>query len=256
MVYNILGFGNPKVVLTEYPKSGGTWVCQMIADYLNLPDTRDRLPPLQRCVIKGHYLHVSNAHDTIVMWRDGRDVVVSHYYYHLFHRRKSMPGWTEIQKKRLGIKDVHDIKRYLPRYIEYCFTDGPPTDMTWVSFIETWKNKTGYIETSYEEMRRCPESEMKKILQYLSPCEIDDARLSSCISKFSFESLTGRKPGEEDATSFVRKGIVGDWKNNFTLEAREVFDYYAGQFLIELGYETDRSWVRGDTVKTKTNNFT
>ena len=243
MVRNVPGFGSPKVVLTEHPKSGGTWVCQMIAEYLDMPYPRDRLPPRNRCILHGHYLDVAYSNDTIVMWRDGRDVVVSHYYYHLFHRRTVMPGWAEAQQERLGIEDARDIQRYLPRYIDYCFTDGPPFNMTWTSFIETWKNRTNYVETSYEAMQENPGRELKKILEYLSVYSVDDAKLGACISKFSFENVTGRKPGNENAYCFIRKGIVGDWKNHFTREAREVFDHYAGQALIDLGYEADHSWV-------------
>jgi hypothetical protein len=83
MVRNVRGFGPPKIVLTEHPKSGGTWVSQMISEYLNIPNPRGRMPPRCRCVLHGHYLYVAGANDTIVMWRDGRDMVVSHYYYHL-----------------------------------------------------------------------------------------------------------------------------------------------------------------------------
>ena len=245
MVHKVPGFGPPKIVLTEHPKSGGNWVCQMLAEYLDVPHTRNRLPPRRRCIIHGHYLYVANANDIIVMWRDGRDVVVSHYFYHLFHRRTTMPGWAETQQERLGIKDPHDIQRYLPRYIEYCFIDGPPYHMTWTSFVETWKNRSGYVETSYEGMRENPGRELTKLFERLSIISIDDAKLDACISKFSFENVTGRKPGQENAFCFVRKGIVGDWKNHFTREAREVFDHYAGQALIELGYEADHSWVNG-----------
>ena len=245
MIRDITGFGGAKIVLTEHPKSGGTWVSRMIADYLGVPNPLDSLPPRRRCVLHGHYLHVANANDLIVMWRDGRDVVVSHYYYHLFHRRKTMPGWAEKQQERLGIKDIHDIQLNLPRYIEYCFTDGPPHNMTWTSFAETWKNRSGYLETSYEKMRDKPERELKKILTHLADDGIDDEKLKRCVMKFSFENATGRKPGEENAYCFVRKGIVGDWKNHFTRDAREVFDHFAGQALIELGYEADHSWVDG-----------
>ena len=251
MVRNIKGFGPPKIVLTEHPKSGGTWVSQMIAEYLNIPNLRgpdiprERLPPRCRSVVRGHYLYIAGSNDKIVMWRDGRDVIVSRYYFNLFHKRAKVPGWAEMQQERLGIRDARDIQRYLPRYIEYCFTDGPRCNMTWTSFIETWKNQTGYVETSYELMRENPRREMKKILTYLSVDEIDETRLNSCISKFSFENVTGRKPGEENIYNFVRKGIVGDWKNHFSREAREIFDHYAGQALIELGYESDHSWVNG-----------
>ena len=245
MVHNILGFGPSKIVLTEYPRSGGTWVGQMMAEYLDLPYPLNSFPPRRRCILRGHYLYVSNANDTIVIWRDGRDTVVSQYYYHLFHRRTTIPGHAEKQQERLGIRDTQDIQFNLPRYIEYCFTDGPPHHMTWTSFVEAWKNRTGYVETSYEAMRENPGRELNKILKHLSVFNIDDMKLDSCIKKFSFENATGRRPGEEDAYSFARKAIIGDWKNYFTREAREIFDHYAGQALIELGYESDHSWVNG-----------
>jgi Sulfotransferase domain len=62
--------------------------------------------------------------------------------------------------------------------------------------------------------------------------------------EFSFERQAGRRPGEEDKRSFRRRGMVGDWRNHFNHEARELFDRYAGSELILLGYERDRSWVR------------
>ena len=189
MVHKIPGFGTPKIVLTEHPKSGGNWVCQMLTEYLGIPHVRNRLPRRRRCIAHCHYLYVASANETIVMWRDGRDVIVSHYY-HLFHRRTTMPGWAEAQQKRLGIKDARDVQRYLPKFIEYCFTDRPPQNMSWTSFVETWRNRTGYVETKYEAMRENPIREMKKILQYFSVHTIDDAKLDSCISKFSFENVT------------------------------------------------------------------
>ena len=246
VVRSVPGFGPPKIVLTEHPKSGGTWVCQMLAAYLGLPHPRNRLPSRRRCIVQGHFLHVAPSNDTIVMWRDGRDVMVSYYYYTLIERPTTRRSWTAEHRRQLGIEaveDVYDVQRYLPRFIEYCCTHGPPRNMSWTRFVETWKRRTGYVATSYEAMSAHPRHELLKLLRYLSVHEIDDAQLDACIAQFSFENVTGRQPGQEDAASFVRKGIVGDWKNTFTREARHVFDHYAGQTLIDLGYEPDRTWV-------------
>ena len=67
--------------------------------------------------------------------------------------------------------------------------------------------------------------------------------LAAVVERFSFANQAQRQPGDEDVESFVRKGIVGDWKNAFTREAAERFDHYAGRELIALGYEQDRSWI-------------
>ncbi|HCK42177.1 MAG: hypothetical protein CMJ72_04800 [Planctomycetaceae bacterium] len=40
-----------------------------------------------------------------------------------------------------------------------------------------------------------------------------------------------------------RKGKSGGWRNEFTSEHRKVFNTLAGDLLINLGYETDDSWV-------------
>jgi len=62
--------------------------------------------------------------------------------------------------------------------------------------------------------------------------------------RHSFAAKTGRLRGVEDRASFYRKGIAGDWRKWFTKEAAQVFDAYAGDALVELGYERDRTWVQ------------
>ncbi|WP_408006224.1 sulfotransferase domain-containing protein [Pseudalkalibacillus sp. A8] len=39
-----------------------------------------------------------------------------------------------------------------------------------------------------------------------------------------------------------RKGLIGDWKNEFDLEVTNAFKEVAGSLLIELGYEKDLEW--------------
>ena len=53
----------------------------------------------------------------------------------------------------------------------------------------------------------------------------------------------GRKAGEEDRGSFIRKGVAGDWVNHFGPTAARRFDELAGDALVAVGYEEDRDWV-------------
>lgn len=244
MVRGVPGLGPPKIVLTEYPKSGGTWVTQMVAEYLGVTNPRNRLPPRRRCVIHGHYLRVADRHDTVVVWRDGRDVMVSYYCWIFLVQA---PRRYLKRLRILEIEDPLDVERYLPRFIEYSFSEGLPRGLTWTNFAEKWRQAAGCLETSYEAMSEDPQLELSKILGPLSVDGIDQERLEACIAKYSFENVTGRKRGQEDVRSFVRKGVVGDWKSKFSREARQVFDHYAGQALIDLGYEDDRSWVSGSS---------
>ena len=52
----------------------------------------------------------------------------------------------------------------------------------------------------------------------------------------------GRKAGDEDRSSFIRKGVAGDWVNHFTKDTSKLFQELAGDALLALGYEKDPEW--------------
>jgi hypothetical protein len=55
-----------------------------------------------------------------------------------------------------------------------------------------------------------------------------------------------RNLGEESSAEQVQQGIytssVGRWKNDLTLEQKQIIKDCAGQLLIDLGYANDFSW--------------
>lgn len=58
-----------------------------------------------------------------------------------------------------------------------------------------------------------------------------------------FERLSGgRKPGQINENSHYRKGVSGDWVNNFTPEVKAAFKKRFGDLVSRLGYEQDESW--------------
>ena len=93
-------------------------------------------------------------------------------------------------------------------------------------------------------MRKNTVQELQRITYELLNQSISDERANAIVDEFSFERQAGRKPGEENKNSFLRKGLVGDWKNHFNTEAREIFEHYAGTCLVQLGYEQDHSWIK------------
>jgi hypothetical protein len=98
-----------------------------------------------------------------------------------------------------------------------------------------------YAEVRYEDLLVQPEREMERLFGFLG-ADASEGVVRRCVEAASFGRLSqGRKRGEE-AASFFRKGIAGDWKNVFTERDRAVFKDAAGDVLVALGYERDRDW--------------
>ena len=230
------------IVLTEYPKSGGTWLSQMLSATLDIPYPRNRLPSISRNIIHGCFLNVHDKNDTIVVWRDGRDTMVSFYYHLVFEKPITSSSYSQKLIQKLGIKDPYDINANLIKFIEWAFDGGYP-GYSWAEFVRVWQKQDSIFTTSYEAVSKNPKEELIRALTYLGMTEIEQAVIDKVVSQFSFENQSNRQVGEEDVTSFVRKGIVGDWKNVFDHKTRQIFDELAGNELIALGYERDNSWV-------------
>jgi lipopolysaccharide transport system ATP-binding protein len=96
----------------------------------------------------------------------------------------------------------------------------------------------------YEQLLDDATSHVQRIAEYLG-IELSTEVAEAIVSRNSFEVVAGRKRGDEDPLSFYRKGLAGDWKNHFTTEAAYEFSRYAGDALVELGYEPDNSWISG-----------
>lgn len=234
-------FAKP-IVVAEYPKSGGTWLSQMLSEATGMPYPRNRLPLLSRQIIHGLYRKVNPNIDTVVMWRDGRDTIVSFYYHLMFPKPNTSTKYSDMVKQQIGVRDPADIVELAPRFIEWAFEGGYP-GFSWTDFVHAWSGRIGHVETSYEAMTHDAAGELRKVLDAFGYSGFDRADIDHIVEEYSFANQSNRAPGEEDVTSFIRKGIVGDWQNAFNREAREVFHHYAGKELIQLGYEDDDSWV-------------
>ena len=93
-----------------------------------------------------------------------------------------------------------------------------------------------YAEVRYEDLLTHPEEEMERLLRFLRVAS-DERSVRRCVGSATFEKLSkGRTRGEEDPSSFFRKGVAGDWRNAFTDRDRRVFEREAGDLLTKLGY--------------------
>ena len=235
-------------IITEYPKSGGTWLSQLLSTSLDIPYPRNRLPVFDSSVIHGCFLNSGKKNKTIVLNRDGRDIMVSFYYHSLVKKPRVSDREVDRITTDLGITDVSNIKENLPSFIDYCFANKTYPYFTWSDFVKKWHNDPSVVHTSYEALNKEATFELQRILEKLGE-KVSIEKIERVVDHFSFEKQTNRKKGQEDSAKFLRKGIVGDWKNSFTQESSELFDHYAGDELILLGYEKDHSWVNNHLNK-------
>jgi hypothetical protein len=232
----------PLYVVNEFPKSGGTWVGQMLGRALGVPFPRNRFPFFRPSIMHGHYLSPWGIKNAVAAWRDGRDIMVSWYHQQLIPHE-----WNQAQvarsRRELPLEDYDDVYENLPAFIQYAFTRPHSPGFSWTDFVRRWHGRKGVVHVRYEDLRHDTAGELLRIARELAGEELSPEEASAIADEFSFERQSGRPSGEENKESFLRKGVIGDWRTRFSPQAREVFDRYAGEELILLGYERDRSWV-------------
>lgn len=255
---NTLTIKNNSILIVEYPKSGGTWLGQLISNYFDLPFPRNKMPVLKQSVFHSHYLPVNNILNNkkiVYLVRDGRDVLISLYYHQLVwsNKNKLNPKDVIYHRKQLNFDDYDDVKNNILDFMHYTFKQKPSkwqqfTYMgNWFTYNIKWlaefnKNQDNIYLIKYEELLEDTEKAMSKMIKEFFKKEVNTEKLKSVVQKFSFENQTKRKKGQENKNSFLRKGISGDWKNYFSEPEIKAFKEYTKDLLLELGYEKDEKW--------------
>lgn len=227
-----------------YPKSGGTWLCGLLSAASGLPFAQlSRLPVVAPAVVQGHWRYSERFGGVAYIVRDGRDVMVS-FYYHCrmqYHDRPSPTLRAWIRSLYGPRPDFSDTRANLPRFIEEMMRRPLGSKLSWPRFCDEWSDRKGVVYTRYEDLARDPFTEVGRICAHIGlPADAPAVRRSVEMNRM--HRLTGRSPGEADPDAFVRKGIVGDWINEFSDESKDVFAQCAGETLVRLGYEQSSDW--------------
>jgi len=181
--------------------------------------------------------------------RDGRDQAVS-FIHQQGNRAKR--GRTH----RLSSEELAKSEAYRRSPQELAKTgEGMFAEKTLRKAAQNWDLRVGqaiedgpalfgdaYTEVRYEDLLERPNQEIERLLGFLR-VDTDRKLVERCVSSATFEKLSkGRERGQEDPTSFYRKGVAGDWKDLFNERDRQVYKEEAGELLIRLGYERDGGW--------------
>lgn len=252
-------YPQPVLFIAGLPKSGTTWLKKMISAYpgfheLLIPDvasyelvtggSHDYDLPSDMFRRFEHMLVVTKMHvhgsphnvellrqagvHYVILYRDLRDVAVSHYFY--VRRTPWHPEYPLYAPLAVGEALVLFAKRTLLPYV------------AWVrSWRDNGDSELGLV-LRYEDLLADTLAAMRRVSHHFGLDDSPDV-LGRVVASQSFEALAGgRQRGEQSSESFFRKGVAGDWRNHFPPAVRELYKHLIGAFLVEVGYEQDLAW--------------
>lgn len=235
----------PYYLINEFPKSGGTWLTQMLADALDLPFRRNVPIRFEPALTHGHFLSPFGLRNVVVLWRDPRDVIVSYYYHCYFRNEHRNTALVRLMKERCPFGDYADIRANLPAFIRFLSQTPVSPSFTWPAFAAVWAGRQGTIQTSYEALRADTPGELVRVAEALTETPLPAGRAAAVAERHSFtrvkQAAERAKPPHAEL-SFVREGALGGWRRHFTPDAVAALregGYEAG--MRKLGYATEHA---------------
>jgi hypothetical protein len=186
----------------------------------------------------------------IHIMRDGRDQAVS-MLHHVWNRSTDQGG---VQTLKPGEFERREAYRKDPKKL-LLSGEGVFTEERLRGAARSWNERVGktaedgpallgpnYTEVRYEDLLDRPNEEVARLAGFLG-ADTREKAVQQAVRSASFEKLSrGRERGQEDTSSFYRKGVAGDWANYFTERDKEIYKEEAGELLIRFGYERDLDW--------------
>lgn len=147
--------------------------------------------------------------------RDGRDVCVS--------VRAAAQSWSSDWQKTFGASISATAKAWKAE--------------TQLAEANAKQLRHQFLQIRYEDLAANPFENYRRIFDF---CGIPytEQHLEQI-----YQSTDFKQNYPPDERGFRRGGRVGDWHKRFSLIDALIFNYYAGDRLITLGYEKDRFWL-------------
>uniref|UniRef100_A0A3B4ELB0 Sulfotransferase n=1 Tax=Pygocentrus nattereri TaxID=42514 RepID=A0A3B4ELB0_PYGNA len=235
---------NDDIFVISYPKSGTTWMQEIIPLLLNggdltpvesipnwervpwLEETRavlflDKLSAPRTMVSHMPYplmppTFSSSKAKAIYIARNPKDVLVSSFYFHQMASFLDDPGTFE---------------EFMDKFLA-----GQVLFGKWTDHVKSWRNtdlgdRIFYI--TYEELIQDLRGALERMLRFLGRQMSEEAldRVTEhCLFKnmkknnMSNYSLVPQEVMDSSKSHFLRKGIAGDWKNHFSPELEDKFN--------------------------------
>ncbi|XP_056381985.1 sulfotransferase 2B1-like isoform X2 [Hyla sarda] len=237
-------FREGDVVIVTFPKSGTTWMQEILTLIYSKGD-----PAIAKSVpnwVRAPWLEHTYFKDTLKD-EEGPRIITTH-----------LPSDTlapALQKSKAKViyivrnpKDVavsfyyfHKMAKFLPEtgsfpeFLE-CFLEGKVYYGSWFDHVKGWygqKKNLDIIYLTYENMHKDLRRSIKKVCGFLGcPMYSEEVDKVEQHCRFSVMSqnvmvnytLIPTEILDHEKSKFMRKGVVGDWKNHLTEEQNENFN--------------------------------
>lgn len=231
-------FKDDDVIAVTYPKSGTIWMQEILPLVLNGGDLTpihnipnwDRVPWLEESrlgvvvdqlasprALVSHFpyhlmppsFHTSKAKVIYVM-RNPKDVIVSSYYFH------QMAGFLE---------DPGTFDEFMDKFLEGRVLFGK-----WTDHVKSWRHTElgdRIMYMTYEEMVQDLPAALRRMSDFLGR-NLSEEVIQKIAEHCSFKTMKANNMSnfslvpkvlmDSEKSPFLRKGVVGDWKNHFGSE--------------------------------------
>ena len=235
---------NDDVFVVTYPKSGTTWMQQIVRLILNEGkedglDVNNSVPWLEALDPQCHYWidtdqmpspRAFKTHLPYSMTPGGLPHTTSAKYIYIARNPKDVIVSIFYHLSRLQIfhfcGTLNDIIRL--------FLEGKLNFGSWFDHVLEWwmhRNDSNILFLKYEDVKQDLRGTTKTVAKFMEH-SLKPEIIDEIVKQSTFESMRvnptvnffSEYQYPNATTSFVRKGIVGDWKNHFTPEQNAEFD--------------------------------
>lgn len=163
------------------------------------------------------------------IFRDPRDVVVSHVYY-----------VTDMEVRHVH----HEYYQSLPDFdarLKVSILGRPGSNIEFSNIADRfepylgWLNRPEVLTIHFEDLIQDREATLLSIIDHLLSRVALQAHRESILNSLEASINPKKSPT-------FRSGKTGEWKKHFTEEHKKLFKDVAGDLLIRLGYEKDSDW--------------
>lgn len=208
--------------------------CMVLANHPDAHWVGDRTPVRidPGVICDGKFIHLI---------RDGRDVLISRAHQFFSHSRMypQLDSMPEIQRRRQAFKEDTQFFLKNPDELLDNLDFVRMTAQGWATEVLANQSElesldpSRWVEIRYESLHKDAERTRRKLYDFF---DVDPG----LAGPLAFNTLPGFE--KESPDSFLRKGIVGDWKHYMTARAKAAFNEEAGEALVQLGYTESTNW--------------